>query len=250
MSEEQLETPTADGVLDSYLCTPEGSGPWPLVVVYMDAFGIRPAFMRMAQRLASSGYAVVVPNLYYRHGVFPPFDAKAVAAGGAERDRFRGMIASISDTMVMADTTRLLDRLSSHPAIRSGPMAAVGYCMGGGFALSAAGTFPDRVVVAASFHGGSLATAKPDSAHRLAGRMRASLYIGVAGIDPTFDDEQQQRLRQALDEAGVTYVLETYEGAKHGFAVNEHLAYDTDASERHWSVLVQLLHKALGQQPL
>ena len=246
MSEERLEIPTADGVLDSYLCTPERPGAWPLVVMYMDAFGIRPAFMRMAQRLASSGYAVVVPNLYYRHGAFPPFDPRAVAAGGAERDRFRGMIVSISDTMVMADTAALLDRLASHPAIRPGPMAAVGYCMGGGFALSAAGTFPDRVVVAASFHGGSLATAKPDSAHRLAGRMRASLYIGAAGIDPTFDDEQRQRLRQALDEAGVSYVLETYEGAKHGFAVNEHLAYDKDASERHWGVLEQLLHKALG----
>jgi carboxymethylenebutenolidase len=246
MSEQRLEIPTPDGALDSYLCTPDGAGAWPLVVVYMDAFGIRPAFMRMAQRLASSGYAVVVPNLYYRHGPFAPFDAQAVAAGGAERDRFRGMIASISDTMVMADTARLLDHLASHPAVRSGPMGAVGYCMGGGFALSAAGTFPDRVVVAASFHGGSLATAKPDSPHRLAGRIRATLYIGVAGIDPTFDDEQRQRLREALDQAGVSYVLETYAGAKHGFAVNEHLAYDKDASERHWSVLVQLLQKTLG----
>jgi carboxymethylenebutenolidase len=246
MSEERIDIRTTDGVLDSYLYTPDGQRPWPLVVVYMDAFGIRPALARMAQRLASHGYAVAIPNLYYRHGAFAPFDPHAVAAGGAERDRFRSMIGSISDTTVMQDTARLLDRLETHAAVRSGAMAAVGYCMGGGFALSAAGTFPDRVVAAASFHGGSLATAKPDSPHLLAPAMRASIYIGVAGIDPTFDEAQRARLQSALDAAGVTYVLEIYEGAKHGFAVNEHLAYDKDASERHWNVLIQLLHNTLG----
>jgi carboxymethylenebutenolidase len=246
MSEERIDITTTDGSLDSYLQTPEGQGPWPLVVVYMDAFGIRPSFLRMAQRLASHGYAVVVPNLYYRHGAFAPFDPHAVAAGGAERDRFRSMIGSISDTLVMRDTARLLDALASHPAVRPGPMAAVGYCMGGGFALSAAGTFPERVVAAAAFHGGSLATAKPDSPHLLAPSIRASVYVGVAGIDPTFDEAQRERLETALKDAGVRYVLEIYEGAKHGFAVNEHLAYDKDASERHWRVLVKLLHDTLG----
>ena len=246
MREERIDVATPDGTLDAYLYTPDGHGPWPLVVVYMDAFGIRPALARMAQRLASHGYAVSIPNLYYRHGTFAPFDPHAVAAGGAERDRFRSMIGSISDTTVMQDTTRLLDRLASHPAVRPGPMAAVGYCMGGGFALSAAGTFPDRVVASASFHGGSLATAKPDSPHLLAPAMRASVYIGVAGIDPTFDDAQRARVQSALDAAGVTYTLEIYDGAKHGFAVNEHLAYDKDASERHWVVLIDLLHKTLG----
>jgi carboxymethylenebutenolidase len=246
MSEERIDIQTSDGILDSYLHTPQGQRPWPLVVVYMDAFGIRPSFMRMAERLASHGYAVAVPNLYYRHGSFPPFDPQAVAAGGAERDRFRSMIASISDTLVMADTARLLERLASHRAVKPGPMAAVGYCMGGGFALSAAGTFPDRVIAAASFHGGSLATAKPDSPHLLARSIRASVYVGVAGIDPTFDDAQRERLESALKDAGIKYVLEIYAGAKHGFAVNEHLAYDKDASERHWSTLLKLLHDTLG----
>lgn len=243
---ERIDVSTTDGVLDCYLHTPPGSGRWPLVVVYMDAFGIRPALASMADRLAAAGYAVVIPNLYYRHGAFAPFNAKEVAAGGAERDRFRGMIASISDTMVMRDTARVLDAFATHPAVEQGPMAAVGYCMGGGFALSAAGTFPDRVVAAASFHGGSLATAKPDSPHLLATKIRASVYVGVAGIDPTFDADQRQRLQQALDDAGVRYVLEVYEGAGHGFAVTHHLAYERDASERHWSTLLDLLRRTLG----
>jgi carboxymethylenebutenolidase len=214
----------------------------------MDAFAIRPALAAMAERLASHGYAVALPNLYYRHGAFPPFDPKAVAAGGAERDRFRGMIASITDTMVMRDTAQLLDALGTSPVVRRGPIAAVGYCMGGGFALSAAGTFPERVAAAASFHGGSLATDKPDSPHLLAPRMKASTYIGVAGIDPTFDDAQRQRIEEALDAAGVRYVLEVYEGAKHGFAVNEHMAYDRQAAERHWTALTALLRDTIGSQ--
>ena len=254
--EQRIDVRTPDGVLDCYLFTPGEPGaagkpgpaasPWPLVVVYMDAFGIRPALAGMAERLASHGYAVALPNLYYRHGAFPPFDPKAVAAGGAERDRFKGMIASINDTMVMRDTAQLLEALETSPLVRRGPIAAVGYCMGGGFALSAAGTFPERVIAAASFHGGSLATDKPDSAHLLAPRMKASVYVGVAGIDPTFDDAQRHRLQEALDAAGVKYVLEVYEGAKHGYAVDEHLAYDRQAAERHWTALTALLRDTLG----
>jgi carboxymethylenebutenolidase len=101
-------------------------------------------------------------------------------------------------------------------------------------------------VFAASFHGGGLATAKPDSPHLLASRMKARLYIGAAGIDPSFTDEQEARLRQALDAAGARYVLERYEGAKHGFAVTGHPVYDATSSERHWGVLVTELNQALA----
>jgi carboxymethylenebutenolidase len=242
----RIDCTTSDGTLDCHLHAPAEEGPWPLVIVYMDAFGIRPSLAAMGDRLAAEGYAVVIPNLYYRHGAFAPLDAHAVAAGGAERDRFRSMIASLNNTMVMRDTADVIEAVSTHPSVRPGPMAAVGYCMGGGFALSAAGTFPDRIVAAASFHGGSLATDKSDSPHRLAALMRARLYIGVAAIDPTFDDDQRRRLEAALDAAGAKYELEIYAGAKHGFAVNGHLAYDHDAAERHWIALLALLRATLG----
>jgi carboxymethylenebutenolidase len=118
--------------------------------------------------------------------------------------------------------------------------------MGGGYALSAAGTFPDRFSVAASIHGGSLATDKPDSPHRLAGRMRARVYVGAAELDASFPPEQQSRLAQALAESGVRHALEIYPKAKHGFAVTGHLAYDHDASEHHWERLVQLLEDGVA----
>jgi carboxymethylenebutenolidase len=236
--------------MDIYTFQAAGDGPWPAVILYMDAFGIRPQLDEMAQRLASNGFFVVVPNMYYRSGAFEPFDPKQVFVEGPEQKRFRGMIQSINPTMIMRDTRSVLDHLDDEPCAREGRMGAVGYCMGGGYAISALGTFPDRVVVAASFHGAGLATDRPDSPHLLAGAMRGRLYVGVAGIDPGFPPEQRDRLEQALSAAGVDYTLEVYEGVKHGFAVTGHLVYDREASERHWTTLVRLLNDALWQQPI
>ena len=246
MSGRRVDLRTADGVMDTYLFQPPGTGSWPAVIFYMDAFGIRPQLDEMAQRLASNGYFVVVPNLYYRSGPFAPFDPKQVFGGETpERQRFLAMIHSIDPTKIMSDTGAILDYLDNEPAAREGKMAAVGYCMGGGFAISALGTFPDRVAAGASFHGASLATDKADSPHLLAKNIRGRLYLGVAGIDPGFPPEQRNRLEQALTEAGVDYTLDMYEGAKHGFAVTGHLVYDRDASERHWTKLVELLNDTL-----
>jgi carboxymethylenebutenolidase len=176
-----------------------------------------------------------------------PFDPTRVTAEGPERDRFKAMIRSITDTMVMRDTAAVIEMIDAHPSARQGLIGVVGYCMGGGFALSAAGMFPERVAAALSFHGGSLATDKPDSAHLLARRMRARVYVGVAEIDPTFSPEQQHRLETALSQAGVEHTIETYKGARHGFAVTGHLVYDRDSSERHWQRLLQLLRETLKE---
>jgi carboxymethylenebutenolidase len=242
----RLDVTTPDGVMDVYVSTPAGDGPWPVVLFYMDAFGIRPQLHEMAGRLASAGFFVAVPNLYYRTADFRPFEPTAVAAEGPERDRFRAMIASITDSVIMRDTEALLATLASHAAASPGPVGAVGYCMGGRFALSAAGTFPDRVAAAASFHGTALATDKADSPHRLAPRMRARTYIGVAQMDPSFPPEQRERLEEALTAAGVDYNLEIYDNAKHGFAVTGHLAYDEPSAERHWTQLVRLFRESLA----
>jgi carboxymethylenebutenolidase len=246
MTGRRVDLRTADGVMDAYLFQPPGTGSWPAVIFYMDAFGIRPQLDEMAERLAANGYLVVVPNLYYRSGAFAPFDPKQVFGGETpERQRFLAMIHSIDPTKIMSDTRAVLDYLDNEPAAREGKMAAVGYCMGGGFAISALGTFPDRFAAGASFHGASLSTDKADSPHLLAKSIRGRLYLGVAGIDPGFPPEQRNRLEQALTEAGVDYTLEMYEGAKHGFAVTGHLVYDRDASERHWTRLVELLNDTL-----
>ena len=249
MARQRVDLQTPDGVLDCYVFEPDGAGSlgsreWPAVVLYMDAFGIRADLDVMAARLAAAGYVVAVPNLYHRTA-FQPFDPALVAAGGAERDRFMALIRSIDGDLVMEDTAAVIAHLDTRPAVRKDALGTVGYCMGGGYALRAAGIFPERVAAAASFHGGSLATDRPDSPHQLASRMRAHVYVGVAGLDPGFTDEQRQRLDAALREGGVDYEIEIYEGAQHGFAVHNHRVYDRAASERHWERLLALFEAEL-----
>jgi carboxymethylenebutenolidase len=158
------------------------------------------------------------------------------------------MIASLDGPKVMRDTAAVLAHLTASSEVRPGGIAAVGYCMGGGYALLAAGTFPDRIAVAASFHGGSLATDRSDSPHLVAGAMRATVYVGAGELDPTFPPEQRARLEAALDDARVPYRVEVYPGAKHGFAVTGHLAYDHESSERHWRTLFELLERHFGRR--
>jgi carboxymethylenebutenolidase len=243
----RMDVRTKEGIIDCHCFQPEGRGPWPAVIFYMDAFGVRPQLAEMAGRLASHGYFVVIPNLYYRSGSYQPFDPAQVFSEGPERTRFKSMIMSINDTMVMRDTAVVIDHLHAVTAAKTDRMGVVGYCMGGGFALSAAGTFPERVMAAASFHGGSLATDKPDSPHLLAPSIGGRVYVGVAAIDPSFSDDQKQRLQQAFDAAGVGYTLEVYDGAKHGFAVTGHMVYDQKASERHWTELLRLFRETLSE---
>jgi carboxymethylenebutenolidase len=245
MTGHRVNVRTHDGAIDCYTFHPEAAGVWPAVIMYMDAFGIRPQLGEMAQRLAAAGFFVVLPNLYYRTPDVAPFDREAVLVEGPERDRFKGMIQSINSAMVMQDSAAILQMLETREQARTAKIGVVGYCMGGGYALTAAGTFPERIAAAASFHGGSLATDRIDSPHTVATMIRGKVYIGMAEIDPSFPKDQQDRLDTALRDAGVDYVMETYDGARHGFAVTGHLVYDRHASERHWTTLIELFRETL-----
>ncbi len=244
-----VQIPTADGTMDARAVQPAANGSWPAVIFYMDAGGVRPGLVGMAERLASAGYFVLLPNLYYRSGPQPPFDPATVFQEGPERQRMFQLFQSINHALVARDTAACLEFLSKQAAVSSPSVGCVGYCMGGGYALAAAGHHPDRVGAVASFHGGRLATDAADSPHRLAPDIRATVYIGVAGIDPHFPDEERERLRRALEDAGLAFRLEVYENVRHGFAVSDVPVYDKEASERHWAALLELFAAGLGHQP-
>jgi carboxymethylenebutenolidase len=246
MAQRQVTIPTADGVCDATLHTPAGSaGQWPAVIMYPDAGGVRGTFHDMAQRLADLGYAVLLPNPYYRSGAYEPFDVATAFSDPGERARLMELVASVTQEGAAGDTEAMLAFLAVQPEISSGTkVGTTGYCMGGAFALTAAGRFPDRVGAAASFHGGNIASTAPDSPHLLAGSMRAKVYIAGAENDPSFDDDQQARMSAALRDAGVEHVLVTYPAA-HGFAVPDNPTYDEDAAERHWQALAELYSSAL-----
>jgi carboxymethylenebutenolidase len=245
MFQERIDLKTADGVMDCHLVMPAAEGRWPAIVFYFDAFGIRPDALDMARRLAAYGFVVVMPNLFYRSGPFAPFQAATAFKDPGERARLNSLIATIDNAKVMRDTSAILEFLLIHRCVRGHNVGCVGYCLGGQFALSAAGTFPDRVRAAASVHGMALAVDRPDSPHLHFSRARARIYIAVAETDGEFPPEECKRLRAALDAAGLSNEVEIYPGTRHGFAVNGRLVYDPEAAERHYQRLSKLFGDTL-----
>lgn len=246
MSETTIRASTEDGQVDARLFLPdEGEGPWPLVVFYVDAGGLRPAMSGMGERLAKAGYAVLQPNPFWRAEPYEPFDPRTMFRDPEERARLMKLLGTVRPEAVIADTKALVASLESDRRIDASRIGMVGYCMGGRLAFIAAGAWPERVVAAASIHGGGLVSDAEDSPHRAAGRIRAALYFGVADQDSSCTEEHQRALREALDQAGVEYELELYPGARHGFAAPDFPVFDRAASERHWERVLDLFERNL-----
>jgi carboxymethylenebutenolidase len=240
MHAEDLTIVTEDGTAPARIFGEEGC---PGVLLYMDIFGPRPALWAMAERIASWGYRVLVPDLFYRVGNYGPFDA----ATAFDDDKTRAELLRLRDAtpqeMTARDTGAFIDALVAHGGI--GPVGVVGYCMGGARALTAAIAAPVRVAVAASFHGGGLASDAPDSPHLSAAKMKAFIYVGSAGVDRGFPPEQSALLARTLREAGVDHMIENFPGMDHGWCVSDHGVYNAAGAERHWRRLQQIFAERL-----
>jgi carboxymethylenebutenolidase len=239
MAKQDIRINTKDGVAKAGLFRSSGvSSSKAGVILYMDAFGPRPALDQMAEKLAGEGYAVLVPDLFYRNAPYGPFDAKTAFSDEKGRAALMALIGGTTQDMTIRDSGAFLDALAAEDV--TGPVGAVGYCMGGGRALNAAATYPDRIKAAASFHGGNLASDAPDSPHRKAASIKARVYIGVAGVDRSFPPEQSARLAEALRVAEVDHAIENYVGMEHGWCVPDHGVFDATGAERHWKRLTTL----------
>lgn len=246
MPETRIDVKTGDGVADCYGFRPQGTQPVPAVVMFFDAFGMRPAMKEMADHLAQRGYFVLLPNLYYRAGPFAPFNTASAFSDPSERERLMKLIHTLTPEGIRKDFGAYLSILAKTPGVKADKLGCTGYCMGGRLALTAAGLFPDVVAAAASFHGGQLVTDAPDSPHRSADKIRGRLYFGVADEDRSCTPEDQAKLKAALDAADVRYQLELYAGAKHGFAVTDVPVYDAAASAKHWERTFSLFGQTLS----
>lgn len=241
----KIEIETRDGLCPSYVCRPAGVGPWPAVLVFMDGLGIRPAMLQVGERLATHGYFVLLPDLYYRAGPYEPMDPKAVFADPGRRKALTEKFLSVATSAnIMSDTGALLDYLGAQRDVSPGGIGITGYCMGGRLALIAAGTYPERIVAAASYHGGRLANDDPDSPHLLAAKMKARVYVAGAIEDQSFPDDMKARLEEALTRAGVDHRIETYP-ARHGWVFSDFPVYDAGACERHWQTMLELFEAKL-----
>jgi carboxymethylenebutenolidase len=243
---EEIDVATADGVAHAWTYR-GGDGTRPAVLLYPDAFGVRPSMHAAAERIAGLGYFVLLPNVFYRAGEFPPFDVATAWSVPSERDRLMALVRSLGPERVGVDAGAYLDAIAAQRNVRGDRVGVTGYCMGGRMSFLTAAKHPERVRAAASFHGGGLVTDAPDSPHRLADRVKAALYFAVADQDRTCTPEQQGALAAALAAANVQYCIELYRGKKHGFAVRDHAgAYDRDAADRHWRRLEAFFGEALA----
>jgi len=246
---QEIALPTPDGDARAFTFKPSGQGPWPAVIIFMDAPAIRPALWEMGERLARHGYFVLLPDLFWRAGHYAPINVKEVFADEAKRrEAFGKLMGSTNPEKQLVDAKASLDYLAAQPDVKPGPVGVTGYCMGAGVVMRAAAAFPDRIAAAAGFHGGRLATDAPDSPHLGAPKIKAKVLVAGADEDAGFPPEQADKLREALNAAGVANEVTIYQGARHGYTMPDLPVYDEQAAERHWTEMLALFDETLKEK--
>lgn len=241
----QIESP--DGAIDAHIFVPDDArGPLPAVVLFTDIGGIRPCYHDKAQTVADDGYAVLMPNIYYRHGAGSP-----VPQGKSFRDddvlpSLFEIARELTPDAQNRDFAQLLATIDAEAEFADGPVGVVGYCLTGSFALRMAANHPDRVAAAATFHAANLAVEDDrNSVLHEVKNIRGQVYLGHADQDKTLPPDQIARMDAALADAGVHFTTELYAGARHGFTAADVPDYDEAADARHYKRLATLFEETL-----
>ena len=242
MIERQIEIETADGMMPTFEFHPEEEGPYPIVLYLMDAPSIRPALRDMASRLASAGYYVLLPFLYYRKSEYREF-----GTSDEEMHLRRELMQSVTREGALIDTEAMLAHAETNPqAQKGGKIGAVGFCMSGPLVMALAQNMPERVAAIASVHGAWVVTDKDDSPHTQIDKIKAEVYFAWADDDPTATAEEHEIMDQAMQAAGVNYRIDFMAGALHGFAPPGGERYNRAAAEKHWERVHALFQRNLG----
>jgi carboxymethylenebutenolidase len=241
MIEKTIDIETPDGKMETFAVRPEGDGPFPAVILYMDAPGIRNELRDFCRRMAGEGYYAMLPDMYYRIGFrMTRFDDQGM------KEMF-GAMRSLNNELVMRDTGAMLSFLESEDAVATGPKGCIGYCMSGQYVVSAAGCYPDDFHAAASLYGVGIVTQQSDSPHLLADKMKGELYLGFAETDEYVEDNVIPDLRTALDANNVDYRLDVWPGTHHGFCFPERgAAYHEASAEQVWELVFDLFKRKLA----
>jgi len=238
--ERRIDVETADGTMPTFLFHPEDDGPYPVVLYLMDAPGIRPALRDMASRLATAGYYVMLPYLYYRGGPYREF-----TSSDEDMHARQELMGTVTPAGILVDGPALLDVAAGDPMAGDGPVGTVGFCMSGRLVLALAKALPERVAAGASIHGAWLVSQAEDAGHVGLGAVRGELYFAWADNDPTARASDLATMEQALADAGVRHRIDFMEGAVHGFAPPGSERYDRTASEKHWEQVHALFRRNL-----
>jgi carboxymethylenebutenolidase len=243
--ESEVEIKTPDGTCDAYLVHPV-KGKYPAVLIWPDIFGLRPAFRQMGKRLAESGYAVLVINPFYRTKKAPVAPEHPDFNDPATRQALMSLAGALSPATALTDATAFVAYLDSQPAVdKKRKMGTTGYCMGGPFVFRTAAASPDRVGAGATFHGGGLATDKPESPHLLIPKMKAHFLIAIAENDDQREPEVKNTLRESFATAKLPAEIEVYAGTKHGWCPPDSAVYNAEQAEKAWGRMLVLFKTAL-----
>lgn len=237
------------GTAEAWVSRPDGDGEHPGVLLFTDAFGIRPQIGRMADRIAGWGYVVLAPHVFHREGTIaelaPTVDLRDKDASADYLSQAFARVRRLTSDMAEPDIDAYVDALLALPGVTA-PIGVTGYCMGARLAVRTSGLRPDVVAACGGFHGGGLATEADDSPHRRVATARAAYVFAHADHDRSMPPEAIERLDRALDDAGLEHVTEVYAGAPHGFTMADTASYDEAAAERHFVALEELLRRSLG----
>lgn len=228
----KIETP--DGTADAFFVHPD-SGRHPAVLIWPDILGLREAFQMMATRLASSGYAVLVINQYYRTAAAPVLSSWEEWMSDAGKAKLQPNLDAITGDGVGRDGAAMIDWLDKQSAVdNTKKVGTSGYCMGGPFTLRTAAARPERVGAAASLHGANLVTTAPDSPHLLFPTLKAALLLAIAQNDDMRQPDAKTTLQDAAAAAKLSAEIEVYPAA-HGWCPPDSPVYDETQAERAWA---------------
>jgi carboxymethylenebutenolidase len=242
MYEQEIVVTTKYGPCPSFVACPEGPGPFPGVIFYMDAPGIREELRNMTRRIARQGYFAILPDMYYRLGTLR-FDV--ARRDDAQAQVFLAAMRSLTNAMVMDDTAGLLGYLDAQEKCKPGPVGCVGYCMSGQHITNAAAFFPHRIKAAASLYGVGIITDKEDSPHLFLDRIKGELYYAFAETDRSVPPNIPGDLEKLLSKTNVKHEIKTFPGTEHGFAFPERAVYSTLAAEETWDKMFAMWDRCL-----
>ena len=246
VSGRDVSVKTPDGLADCYFVAP-AKGKHPGVIIWPDVFGLRPAFRKMADRLAQSGYAVLVANPYYRSAKAPVLPEGVDLRAPENWTKVREQASKLTVATNTTDAAAFVAFLYAQKRVnRKRKIGTAGYCMGGPMVMRTAAAVPSRIGAVASFHGSSLANEKPDSPHLLIPQTKASYLIAIAENDDQKAPTEKDMLRSAFATAGRPAEVEVYPGAMHGWCPPDGRAYNHEQAERAWARMIVLFGKALA----
>jgi carboxymethylenebutenolidase len=242
MYEREVAVTTRYGQCLSFVACPDGPGPYPGIIFYMDAPGIREELRNMARRIAREGYFVILPDMYYRFGCLR-FDVPRRNDDMAAV--FLAAMRGVTNATVMEDTAGILGFLDAQEKCRPGPVGCVGYCMSGQHVTNAAAFFPHRIKAAASLYGVGIITDREDSPHLHLDRIEGELYYAFAENDHSVPASIPGALEMLLAKTGVKYEIKVFPGTQHGFAFVERPVYSTLAAEETWHKMFAMFERCI-----